>query len=124
MALQISTTLRALRDLINPDQPLLRPPATYLWPPTTPMGPEAPFQLYLGPSAPPGAVLGECRCPAQPQTWPCLAMEPHHLDPSPWTPKPCCVLTVSLGLPERCIEGHRVVVSGQKTTNLLPLKLF
>lgn len=32
MALQISTTLRALRDLINPDQPLLRPPAMYLWP--------------------------------------------------------------------------------------------
>lgn len=110
MTLQISTTCRALRDLINPDQPLLRPP-------TTPMGLEAPFDLYLGSSARSRAMLEKCQSPAQPQTCPCLAMEPHHLDSNPWTPKSCCALTVSLGFPDPWIEAHRVAVSGHKTTN-------
>lgn len=117
MTLQRSTTLGALRDVINPDKLLLRPP-------TTLMGPEAPFQLCLGPSAPSQAMLEESQSPAQPQTWPCLVKEPHHLDPSPWSSKICCALTVISGLLEPWIEGHRVMVSGLWLQTLLTHQPF
>lgn len=112
MTLQVSTTFRAPRDLINPDKLLLRPP-------TTLTGPEAPFQFCLEPSAPSQAMLGDSQPPAQPQTWHCLVKEPHHLDPNPWTSKLCCTLTVISGLLEPWIEGHRVIVSGLWLQTLL-----
>ena len=59
----------------------------------------------------------ECQSPAQPQTCPCLAIESHHLDPNPWTPKSCCALTVSLGFLKPWTESHRVIASGHKTAN-------
>lgn len=112
MTLQVSTTFRAPRDLINLDKLLLRPP-------TTLTGPEAPFQFCLEPSAPSQAMLGDSQPPAQPQTWHCLVKEPHHLDPNPWASKLCCALTVISGLLEPWIEGHRVIVSGLWLQTLL-----
>lgn len=67
MTLQISTTRRALRDFINPEQSLLKPP-------TRPMQPNA-ISVLPGASAPSQAMLDEHQSPAQPQTWLCLPID-------------------------------------------------
>lgn len=67
MTLQISTTLRALRDFINPEQCVLKPP-------TTPMRPKA-ISVLPGASATSQDMLEECHTPARPQTWPCLPID-------------------------------------------------
>lgn len=110
MTSQISITRRALKDELNPDQTLLRTPATL-------MGPEGLFHLYVGPSAPSQTMSGPWQSPAWPQTCPCLAMEPHNLKLNPWTLKYCCSLIVNLGLLGQWIDGRRAMVSDCETTN-------